>query len=721
MICTAVAEDRRDRAHSPPGHADTDAAQAHAQFPDLDDQSDGETLIKSGPVSSTNVGSSDEIPADSGDIDGPDTLPGTMLAGRYLIDRMIARGGMGRVYLATQLPLERKVAIKVVSTRQANDPQFVRRFFLEASVCAKLSHPNIVTVHDYGKDDHGRLFMAMEHLDGMPLAEAIERQGRMAPRRVLSIAIQISRALREAHAHGVIHRDLKPGNIMLLHAHEEDGGDVVKVLDFGLVKIFDAKGGQPMLAADEGRGKNLTRAGSLIGSPRYMAPEQIRNEPLDPRTDIYALGIIIYELASGQTPFLETTSIIETLHQHLHAQARPLVDFPPEATRVVHRCLEKERDARYPSVADLLVDLKRALRAIEARDDRGDDPSSSNAGLWQRSEDSFGSLPPLDGVSRPSLSANFGLETGRMLRMETPRPEGQGNGATTAEVRARSASLTASLPGVTPAGGVAGPAVSASALGHPPLGAGSPEPGSSAYPPGVTAPAVTATSGAFLASSASVPPGALPSLGGAPASAAFGAATAPASAAVPPAVLAPAKRGPGWLVLAAIGAAAVLALAAVFYLAPAPTPPQPVAPPAPGIRTPPPPTRGPRLMVESRPTGATVREAGQVLGQTPLSIPLDAAEKGPRQFEVTLPGYAPYSFRQTPTTQDNQVVAELVASPVESPDSDIPGSTKHRGPRPHSTRTAPRHDPGAPAPSTSPNPDPAPGKAPGDDDIRLTR
>jgi len=199
------------------------------------------------------------------------------LAGKYRLEKSLARGGMGWVFLATQLPLGRQVAVKVLTPGQ-HDAQFRQRFLLEASTCAKLQHPNIVTIHDYGESERGDLFMAMEYLNGSSLSYLLARTGSLPVDRVLRIALQVTRALRVAHKAGVVHRDLKPANIMLLN-HDDDTRDFVKVVDFGLAKLFQDK--------SDG-GIDLTKAGTMLGSPRYMAPEQIRNDEVDPRTDILA-------------------------------------------------------------------------------------------------------------------------------------------------------------------------------------------------------------------------------------------------------------------------------------------------------------------------------------------------------------------------------------------------------------------------------------------------
>ncbi len=296
-----------------------------------------------------------------------DLLLGKTIAGRYHLERLIAKGGMGRVYLATQHPLQRKVAVKVLAQRGdiASDPNFVRRFFLEAAVCARLAHPNIVTMHDYGEGSDGQLFMAMEYLDGDPLSAEIKRGGALDEERAASITLFIARALREAHAHGIIHRDLKPGNIMLLRGKDDEAVDAVKVLDFGLVKVFQTEDSFPADLAD----LDLTRAGMLLGSPRYMSPEQVRNEALDPRTDIYSLGIILYQMLAGRTPFNGRTSV-DIMHAHLHDPPAKLNHVSAEMWSLVKCMLEKDRDFRPPTAQELIKKLK-GLTALPTRGNSG--------------------------------------------------------------------------------------------------------------------------------------------------------------------------------------------------------------------------------------------------------------------------------------------------------------------------------------------------------------
>ncbi len=294
-----------------------------------------------------------------------DPRVGQVLLGRYRLEKPIAKGGMGRVYLATQLQLGRSVAVKVLNAEfKDTDPQFVRRFGIEASICARLSHPNVVTVHDYGESESGELFMAMELLRGKTLSQIIQKEAPFSPGRTIHIALQTARALREAHAIGIIHRDLKPGNIMLIEAGDDP--DFVKVLDFGLVKLFVPEGQVVGLAADEEG--DLTRAGTLLGSPRYMSPEQIRGETLDPRTDIYSFGIILFQMAAGRPPFTGNGSV-DLIYKHIHEKPPRVsevahTECPPELEDLIQRCLEKDRTKRFASMTELIGALKNARSSI---------------------------------------------------------------------------------------------------------------------------------------------------------------------------------------------------------------------------------------------------------------------------------------------------------------------------------------------------------------------
>ena len=281
----------------------------------------------------------------------PDPLLGRVINDRYKIVEQIGHGGMGRVYKALQAPLDRLVALKVLGAGHDRDPNFYKRFFLEASVTAKLTHPNTITLYDYGRTEDGIFFIAMEYLAGRTLSAAMQQDGPLAQERVIHIAQQICRSLREAHALGIIHRDLKPANVMLLR--QQDDHDFVKVLDFGLVKFFE--GPNP-----EG---DITNAGTFMGSPHYIAPEQARNQSPDQRCDIYSLGILLYHMLTGRVPFTAPAPV-DIILKHLHEppipprQARPDLNIAPELEAVVLKCIAKPREERFQSMDELLAQLK---------------------------------------------------------------------------------------------------------------------------------------------------------------------------------------------------------------------------------------------------------------------------------------------------------------------------------------------------------------------------
>ncbi|MEO1230099.1 MAG: protein kinase [Myxococcota bacterium] len=282
------------------------------------------------------------------------SLRGKVIAGKYRIEGAIARGGMGQVYLATQMPLGRKVAIKIVM-QQPGDAAFRERFFLEASTCARLAHANIVVIYDYGETDEGDLFTVMEYLGRRSLAGTIRHERCLSPLRACSVALQIGRALRAAHRAGVVHRDLKPSNVMLIEDPEGASDfDFVKVVDFGLAKVFE--GAEAAMA-------RLTRADMLLGSPRYMSPEQVRNRSIDPRSDIYSFGVILYHMLTGRPPF-DGGHPSEILAQQLRdpppafEDVAPDVLIPHQLESLVHRCLEKDPNDRHSRIEDVLFELK---------------------------------------------------------------------------------------------------------------------------------------------------------------------------------------------------------------------------------------------------------------------------------------------------------------------------------------------------------------------------
>ncbi|MCK8503009.1 MULTISPECIES: serine/threonine protein kinase [Myxococcus] len=291
-----------------------------------------------------------------------DPLLGRVLNERFRILETLGAGGMGRVYKAVQAPLDRLVALKVLNPHyndEGKDPGFQKRFFLEASVTAKLRHPNTVTVIDYGKTDDDIYYIAMEYLDGLTLGQLLTQVGPLPWARALNITQQIARSLREAHKVGLIHRDLKPANVMVLN--QETDHDIVKVLDFGLVKSFIGD-------ADVPQDTSLTQAGIILGSPQYMAPEQARNVA-DPRSDVYSMGVVLYQMLMGQPPFLAAQSI-DVIVKHIN---EPPPAFgavwashgvPAEVEALVMKCLAKIPSERYQSMDEVLEAMRRLSHVV---------------------------------------------------------------------------------------------------------------------------------------------------------------------------------------------------------------------------------------------------------------------------------------------------------------------------------------------------------------------
>ena len=286
-----------------------------------------------------------------------DPLVGRVINDRFEILEMIARGGMGRVYKAQQSPLGRTVALKVLDPRYQGeeDPEFQARFFLEASTAAKLSHPNTVTVFDYGKTSDDIYFIVMEFVEGDTLSQLVKRGGPVEPLKAIHIAIQIARSVREAHGLGVIHRDLKPANVLITTHADEDA--FVKVLDFGLVKNVEEN-------------QELTQQGLFMGSPKYMSPEQIQGDDVDARTDIYSLGVVLYNMLTGGVPFDRSTQV-QTLMAHIKDEVPDMVRpdgeaVPEEIAQVVLKCLRKDPDERFGSMNDVILALKQASGVLGA-------------------------------------------------------------------------------------------------------------------------------------------------------------------------------------------------------------------------------------------------------------------------------------------------------------------------------------------------------------------
>jgi|ERR1041384_4113858 serine/threonine protein kinase len=273
--------------------------------------------------------------------------------GRYTVQCPLGFGGMGQIYLAEDAKLKRKIALKLISQQFATDPQRVRRFEQEALAASALNHPNICVIHELGITESGRHFIAMEYIQGTTVRQQLSRAG-MSVLKALNIAIQVATALSSAHASGIIHRDIKPENIMV----RPDG--YVKVLDFGLAKLTE------IVPDPEHAGANVhTETGMLMGTVKYMSPEQLRDTKIDERTDIWSLGIVLYEMLTGSTPF-EAPSSNESVAAILASEPSPLKfpdAIPKPLQEIVSKALAKKCDQRYQTVTKFATDLSR-LRAV---------------------------------------------------------------------------------------------------------------------------------------------------------------------------------------------------------------------------------------------------------------------------------------------------------------------------------------------------------------------
>ncbi len=276
-----------------------------------------------------------------------DPYLGLQIEEKYRVERLIGEGAMGRVYVAKQMTLEKPFAVKILAPHLMNDEASHARFAAEAHNCASLNHPNVVSVVDYGRSPEGVTYIVMEYIKGITLERIITEQFPLARERIMDLTLQILAALTEAHGLGILHRDLKPENILVqqLRTH----GELAKVLDFGIAKLMDNP-----------TGPGLTSAGMVCGTPEYMSPEQARGHKLDARSDLYAVGVILYQMLAGRPPF-ESESAVEILHKHLHEEPVPpsrLRGVPPDPLEAVClRALSKDPGNRYSTAMEFREEL----------------------------------------------------------------------------------------------------------------------------------------------------------------------------------------------------------------------------------------------------------------------------------------------------------------------------------------------------------------------------
>ncbi|MCK6550392.1 serine/threonine protein kinase, partial [Myxococcota bacterium] len=288
--------------------------------------------------------------------DGEGSLLGRVVAGRFRIEGFIGQGACGRVYRAHHLALDKPVAIKVL---RAATPRLALRFHTEARAASRIDHPNSLRVYDFGDDD-GLSYLAMELLDGEELRHILARAGRLSSADVTRIMVQVAAVLTVAHRVGIVHRDLKPGNIMLVRRDEHGGAggeyDFVKVCDFGLAKLVGE-------SLEDSKGAPLTLDDVVIGTPTYMSPEQAMGGAVDGRSDVYACGVLMYELLSGEAPFrgdTPTATLVKQIVEPPVPIEHVVPDVDPRLAAIIHRALEKTPEDRFPSSKALLE----ALRAV---------------------------------------------------------------------------------------------------------------------------------------------------------------------------------------------------------------------------------------------------------------------------------------------------------------------------------------------------------------------
>jgi len=283
------------------------------------------------------------------------SVVGTVVGGRYYIRRLCGEGGMGRVYEAEHIDIGKRVALKILHPAYSQTPDLVERLRREARAASKIAHANVVDVTDSGTTPDGAFFFVMEYLEGIELGELIYREGKLDVRRTLHIGAQICRALQAAHDVNVIHRDLKPENVLIL---TRDGQkDFVKVLDFGIAK----SGSDDLERESQGPGRRLTHPGMTMGTPEYMSPEQAAGRPAGPRSDVYAVGAMLYEMLTGKAPY-EGANFMEILHKKANTLPAPLAsvrdDVPPQLEAVILKSLAKAESDRPESMDALGQELQ---------------------------------------------------------------------------------------------------------------------------------------------------------------------------------------------------------------------------------------------------------------------------------------------------------------------------------------------------------------------------
>jgi len=437
-----------------------------------------------------------------------DPMIGTCLMGKYDIIDVIGHGGMGVVYKGRQVLMERIVAIKMLQSQHIADSMSVKRFHQEGKASSKLNHPHVITVYDFGvTPSSGQPFIVMDFLLGVSLADLIKSEGQIGVERSIKILCQSTDALDHAHRMGVIHRDLKPSNIMLIDY--EDEKDYVKVVDFGVAKLITAGGEQ----------QKLTQMGEVCGSPVYMSPEQVQGLELDNRSDIYSMGVVIYETLTGRLPILGKT-MVETMSKHITEmpprfnEIRPDLYIPERLEAVVFKALSKDPADRHQTMAELTRDLDTAIpKAGKSQVLRTDFPTMPD--LTGKKEVGGSPLARMTLVHWLVVAAAFAAILGLWMMAALNKPVAKAEipvatpapgSAAVAPVGGSTTAATASSPSSPPGAATAGPTATISTTGATTAAVSSnpPSPPTGAHPGSISAKPVNPPSS--VASSSAAPP-----------------------------------------------------------------------------------------------------------------------------------------------------------------------------------------------------------------------
>jgi serine/threonine-protein kinase len=626
--------------------------------------------------------------------DGAPDLVGRLFGDRYEVKELVGQGGMGWVFQATHLVMQQTVALKVMRRDVARDMTAVKRFSKEARDCSRLLHHNTIKVYDFGVSDDGYPYIVMEYLAGRSLSQVLRAEGALDPQRVVRIARQVCASLDEAHDAGLVHRDLKPANVILIRVHNDP--DYVKVLDFGIAKTIMGESSE-----------TLTQSGMVIGTPKYLSPEQAKAEPIDRRSDLYALGIILYEMLTGAVPF-DGPSAGALLVKHIHevppevpaeVAGRPI---PAGLRALVADLLAKDPEQRPATAADVAVRLEGALSGVAqsvgappARPaaapvvPQGEVPESAAAppgaaagvvGASAIRPRPSPTTPPMGQPTTPPRAARTTPPAGP--RTTRPGPRTAPPGRRPAPARGVQGPVRALVIGAVAVGGLGIlAAVLVLALSGP---RGGPRGGDDAE-------LQVALEGLGGLDEGPDEPVAEP-----PDEPAAGPPAPPADAAAP----APAPAAPA---APAEPPAGVGAPPATPPSGPGPPPGAPL-PGSPGA--PAPAVTSVVVRLVSTPPGARVAAAGKELGRTPVDVPFPPAER--REVTITLSGYEPAAVTLTAADAPQRQVTLARAKRAAGGREGQPTMEPRREPR-----KEPGADPAPKAPARdepqAPEPKPAPG------------